>query len=123
MDAGRHEFASVREVGFGKLRLKLVQVAERLSIVLHPVERSAQQEVGIIEVFRWRSGRQESTQDCGGGFRISFLDQMFGLVQDRRIRRKDLYGIRRFCLARLSRNEADAEHQCKGNGDHQRQPC
>ena len=123
MGAGQHELASIHEVGFGKLRLKLVQIAERLSIVLHPVERGAQQQIGIIEVFRWWSGGQESTQDCGRGFRIAFLDQMFGLVQDRWIRRKDFHGICRLCLARLSRHEADAEHQCKSNGDHQRRPC
>ncbi len=43
MDAGQYELASIHEVGFWKLRLKLVQRADRLSIVLHSIERGAQQ--------------------------------------------------------------------------------
>ena len=79
--------------------------------------RRTDQQVGIVEVFRRWSGRQEPTQHCGGGFRIAFFNEVFGLVQDRRIVGIDSDGIRRFCLASLNRHEEETQQKRKNNGD------
>jgi hypothetical protein len=76
----QQELGAIDQVGAGKFAEQLIDVADRLGLLLHAEHGGGHQEVRIVQKVGSGAAFDESSQHDRGCFRLFRVDEPFGLV-------------------------------------------